>query len=81
MKEPKHIPENKMNTILGHTYIQNCVWVPWVVLTILIVATRLEESNKMAAWWIVALIVASNIGYIAYRVITYMLKQSKAGKV
>lgn len=79
MKETTNIPESKMNEIFGKTYIQNCVWLPWVVLIILLVATKLQESIRLMAWSLVGVIVTLNILYILYRLMLYTIKHLKKG--
>lgn len=77
MKESTKIPDSRMNKIFGRRYIQNCVWVPWGVLTILLVATRLDESTKLIAWGIVCAIVLSNVIYIIYCLMIYAISKHK----
>lgn len=79
MRESTKLPESKINEIFGYNYIQNCVWVPWAILAILLVATRLQGTMRMMAWGSVCMIGVINVAYILYCVIQYIFIKRKKG--
>ena len=80
MKEYPKQRESKMNDIFGRRYIQNCIWIPWSVLIILIIGTRLENQIKWATWFLACLFVGLNIIYITLRLCLYILDKKRKQK-